>query len=140
MKFIEKSEGVLVASGRKIRILETTEATYVKVEVVDTGARLSVDASKLKITHVPSGESTFFRVAPNEEGPDGNTYRLRVEWEEGELTEVADERMTSRSPNARPVRQNGNVLCLTRDNVRWLHGELGDLLATWDGERKARAG
>jgi len=137
MKYTKDSEAVLHASGRKVRLLESTDAEYVKVEVLDTGARLIVEAVKFRVTSRASVGGDFLATTPNEEGPDGNVYRLRVEWEEGELTEVADEQMTSASEKARPVKRHGNILCLTRDHVRWLHGQLGELLSRWDARVKA---
>ena len=58
------------------------------------------------------------------------TWRLRVEWEDGELTEVADEMMSSPGDRAKPV--SGSIVCLKKDDVRWLHAALGELLAQWD--------
>jgi len=57
-------------------------------------------------------------------------WRWRVEWEDGELTEVANEKLSSDSRRA--VAMKGNVICLKQDDVRWLYGVLGELIQHWD--------
>jgi hypothetical protein len=61
-------------------------------------------------------------------------FRRRLEWDpdDSSLTEIADEQMTSDAATARPVLGVGNFVCLTTEDVRWLHAALGELVAHWD--------
>lgn len=84
----------------------------------------------------PVYEGKFFRATDPKEEIEGKFFRRRVEWdaEDGGLTEVADDRLTSLSHSARAMRDGSQVICLTREEVRWLHGVTGELLALWESK------
>ena len=150
MKFEKGMEALLPATGRRCVVTKATEETYIEVEVIETGARLTIDGRKLRLIQAqePENVSTFapvndhdippifLRVTPTEQEANGKLYRRRVEWEDGELTELADEQMTSVGPKAKAVATKGNILCLTRDDVRWFYEQLGDLLRLWEREEE----
>lgn len=75
-----------------------------------------------------------FRRCVQAEEHDGKVWQKRLEWdsEDGNFTEVADELMTSGSENSEVVKGKGAILTLRQDDVRWLHAELGALLAHWE--------
>ena len=63
----------------------------------------------------------------------GKPYRLRVLYEEDHgLTDIIDEATTSESATAEGFADEGLCITLTHEQVRWLHQQLGALIARWN--------
>lgn len=61
------------------------------------------------------------------------TWRLALEREPGELTMLAEEETTSTNERTcQPIERN--PIWLTMSEVRWLHAQLGELVAELDAE------
>jgi hypothetical protein len=62
-------------------------------------------------------------------------YRWRVSYESYELAQINEEQVTSESPTAQRVEGGTHSINhLTAEEVRWLHGVLGELVARMDRE------
>lgn len=138
MKFERDAQVVLVRSGRRARVLEATDGPVVKVYVEDTATRLAVLMDHIRIIKGVPEPNNFIRTTPLKEYA-GKHYRRRVEWEDGDLTEIADERMTSGSSTAKPMLDGSNVVCFSQDHIRWLHTSLGELIDHWDRKEEEEA-
>jgi hypothetical protein len=68
----------------------------------------------------------FLRCLPVADGRDRR--QLRLEWSEGELTEVAEDVLTSSGPSAQPLQGKSLRIYLTTDALYWLARELGALV------------
>lgn len=84
---------------------------------------------------IDDNRTRFLRTRPDNDGPKGHAWRLRVEWDPhtNGLTEIAEEKLTSSGPNAQ-VYAGGHVLDLTEDQTVWLHTTLGELVAHRDSK------
>ena len=87
------------------------------------------------ITRKDTTGGKFFAAIPDPEGSPrgGLPYRIRVSYdpEESGLVEIADEQYTSLSARAFPV-DGGRGLDLTIKHARWLHEQLGKMIAMFD--------
>ena len=65
----------------------------------------------------------------------GLYYRLRLSYEPGDLTRLIEEQVTSSGDRAQPVEgAEREALHFTAEEVRWLHGALGELLELLERE------
>ena len=107
------------------------QATYVCGEQRSIAAKPTIDRKLRRCDACVAGAhlDQFYR-SIDEANTGEDRWRWRVEWETGELTEIANEKLSSQSTRA--VAMKGSVLCARQEDVRWLHATLGELIAFWD--------
>lgn len=73
------------------------------------------------------------RRVKQDEDSDGEVWQLRVEWDaEDGLIEIAEEKLTSASPDSQPVAGKGSCVSFRVADTEWLMAALKEAIARRD--------